>query len=73
MTGPRALAAILLLSCAPVGAQIVPESGGDLRDRVRVDPRLWIVPSAVPLAEAPALAPRSSPSEPDRREGTTAS
>jgi trimeric autotransporter adhesin len=44
----------LLLACAPLGAQVAPELGGELRDRERVDPRLWIVPSAVPLAEASA-------------------
>ena len=53
MTGPRALAAILLLSSMPLVGQVAPEPGGALADRARVDPRLWIVPSEVALAEAP--------------------
>lgn len=53
MIGPRALAAILVLSCTTLAAQVAPEAGGALAGRARVDPRLWIVPSAVPLAEAP--------------------
>lgn len=32
---------------------IAPGTGGALAGRARVDPRLWIVPSEVPLAEAP--------------------
>jgi hypothetical protein len=44
----------LLLACAPLAAQVAPETGGELRDRARIDPRLWIVPSAVALAETPA-------------------
>ena len=48
MNGPRALAAILLLSCTALGAQVAPEAGSALSELERIDPRFWIVPSPAP-------------------------
>jgi hypothetical protein len=47
------IGALIVSLCAPLLAQAPPHGRTGLSDRVRVDSRLWQVPSTVPLAQAP--------------------
>jgi hypothetical protein len=54
------IGALVVSLCAPLLAQAPPQGKTGLSDRVRVDPRLWEVPAAVPLARAPNALPAAA-------------